>query len=387
VLIGVGTIGVLSSQEGAVVAIDEAAIRELAGFKGDSAPVTTCYLNVDGRRLPRYTDCERQLDRLVRQAPEEVNRHRSVTDDLRRISSFVRNGFDRSHTRGLAFFSCSAMGLWRVVELPVPVRDQLVVNALPAVGQLERVVQEFDRIGVLLVDRQRVRMFVFEFGELIDRSELFDELPRDYDTRGERERGDTRPHVRALAAQHLRRAAHVAWRVFGEESFDHLCIGAPPETVQQLESDLHPYLRDRLRGHIAVDVGAPLSEIRDAVLAFEIEIERQHEATVVARLRESVATATGVAGIDDSLAALAGRRVDTLLVSQGFSQAGWRCARCLFLATVGRSCPTCGDDMESLGDVVEEAVEEALAQSCTVEICVGNADLDVLGRIGAQLRF
>jgi hypothetical protein len=72
VLIGVGTIGVLSSQEGAVVAIDEAAIRELAGFKGDSAPVTTCYLNVDGRRLPRYTDCERQLDRLVRQAAEEV---------------------------------------------------------------------------------------------------------------------------------------------------------------------------------------------------------------------------------------------------------------------------------------------------------------------------
>jgi hypothetical protein len=38
-------------------------------------------------------------------------------------------------------------------------------------------------------------------------------------------------------------------------------------------------------------------------------------------------------------------------------------------------------------DVVEEAVEEALAQSCDVEICVGNADLDVLGCIGAILRY
>ena len=31
--------------------ITEAAIRELAGFRGQDAPVTTCYLDVDGRRL------------------------------------------------------------------------------------------------------------------------------------------------------------------------------------------------------------------------------------------------------------------------------------------------------------------------------------------------
>ena len=38
-------------------------------------------------------------------------------------------------------------------------------------------------------------------------------------------------------------------------------------------------------------------------------------------------------------------------------------------------------------DVVEEAVDRALSSSGRVEICVGNADLDVLGRIGALLRF
>ena len=43
--------------------------------------------------------------------------------------------------------------------------------------------------------------------------------------------------------------------------------------------------------------------------------------------------------------------------------------------------------MYAVDDVVEEAVEEALAQSCDVQVCVGNADLDVLGRIGALLRY
>jgi hypothetical protein len=43
--------------------------------------------------------------------------------------------------------------------------------------------------------------------------------------------------------------------------------------------------------------------------------------------------------------------------------------------------------MEAVDDVVEEAVEEALVQSCRISVCTGNADLDVLGRVGALLRF
>ena len=54
---------------------------------------------------------------------------------------------------------------------------------------------------------------------------------------------------------------------------------------------------------------------------------------------------------------------------------------------MGRRCKRCGTEMAEVDDLVEESVEAALAQSCQVEICVGNADLDVLGRIGALLRY
>jgi hypothetical protein len=74
-------------------------------------------------------------------------------------------------------------------------------------------------------------------------------------------------------------------------------------------------------------------------------------------------------------------------VSQGFAAPGWRCDACDFIGTVGRRCPVCQADMHAVDDIVEEAIEEALRQSCRVEICVDNADLDVLGRIGALLRY
>ena len=87
------------------------------------------------------------------------------------------------------------------------------------------------------------------------------------------------------------------------------------------------------------------------------------------------------------LEALADRRVARLLVSDGFTHEGWYCEACNRLATVGRQCDRCGAEMAQVADVVEEAVEEALAQSCQVDVCTGNADLDVLGRIGALLRY
>ena len=130
-----------------------------------------------------------------------------------------------------------------------------------------------------------------------------------------------------------------------------------------------------------------MEEIRSASLEVEQDIDRAREAALIERLREQVATASkGVAGLDAVLEALRANRIDQLVISAGFAQHGWRCGGCDALATVGRTCSVCGSEMASVDDVVEDAVEEALTQGLRVDVCVGNADLDVLGRIGALLR-
>jgi len=371
-----------------VPVITEDTIRDLAAFRADGVPVTTCYLDVDGRRLHRHQDVEHELDVLLRDVRGRANGTPSVHADLARIETYVRGGFDRSRTRGLAIFSCSDQDLWEVIPLPVPVRSRVIINNVPAVGQLESVVQEHVRFGVLLADRQRARMFVFELGELIDRSELLDELPRDYDTRGERERGDVAHHVDALAQQHLRRAADAAFRLFQEHGFEHLTVGAPDSTMADLEPLLHPYLRERLCDRISVAANASVDDIRKAALLVESAQERRAEAVAVQRLRDAIGSGhRGVAGLDKVLAVLNERRVDQLLVSDGYSASGWMCTPCGSLAAVGRLCKTCSGEMHEIDDIVVEAVDHAMAQSCKVEVCVDNADLDVLGRIGALLRF
>jgi peptide chain release factor subunit 1 len=371
-----------------VAPITEDAIRELAGLRGDGVPITSCYLDVDGRRVARRQDLEHEVDALLRDARRRANGHASVHDDLHRIEALVHAGLDRHAVRGLAIFACSAQDLWEVIELPLPVRTQLVINHAPAVGQLEALLHEHEPIGVLLADRQRARLLVFDQGVLVERSELIDELPRDVDGRGERERGTVAPHVDELAHQHLRRAARAAFDLHQARGFEHLAIGGPEPVAAELERLLHPYLAARCCGRIHVGVGSSLAEVRSAAEAVEALVERHREAALVARLREAAITGRrGVAGLAPTLEALHSRRVERLVVSKGFAEEGWRCPTTGALALVGPTNPFTGGRMERISDVVEDAIEEALAQGVPVSICVENADLDVLGRIGALLRY
>jgi peptide subunit release factor 1 (eRF1) len=137
-----------------------------------------------------------------------------------------------------------------------------------------------------------------------------------------------------------------------------------------------------------VGVGASATEVLQAAEAVEAEVERRREAAVVARLREAAITGRrGVAGLGPTLEALHSRRVERLVVSKGFAEEGWRCPQTGALALVGPTNPLNGVTMLRVPDVVEDAIEEALTQGLPVTICVGNADLDVLGRIGALLRY
>ena len=368
--------------------ITEAAIRELAGIRGDEAPITTCYLDVDGRRLVRHQDVEHELDTVLRDARRRANGHRSVTGDLDRIEAFVKAGIDRHTTRGLAIFACSASDLWQVIELPKPVHSCLVINHAPAVSQLESLVQEHEPIGVLLADKQRAQLFVFELAELTDRSELLDELPRDYDSRGDKERGTPEAHKDALAHQHLKHAARAAFDLWQSRGFQHLAIGAPDAIAGELERELHPYLQARLCGRVSVGVGASEGDVLAAAEAVESEVERAREAALVAQLVEAAATnRRGVVGLSDTLDALHQRRVERLIVSKGYAEEGWHNPETGALAAVGPNDPLSGAPMVRVDDVVEDAIEDALAQGVPVTICIGSADLDVQGRIGALLRY
>jgi len=383
-------------------------VRSLAARKSTTGPIVSLYLDVDGQRHIRARDYEHELDRMLREVRERGGGAEAAEADLRRVEAFVKAGIDRSRTRGIAVFASSADALFETVELAVGVRNHLAVDHIVHIRQLEGLLERYRRYGVLLIDRQRARLMVFRAGEVHDRSELFDELPRHDDDGGGWDRDHVRDHAEAQAQHHLRRAAQAAFSLHQERPFDHLVLSGPEAAVNDVERELHSYLRERIVARLHLPVTSSDDELRAAVAAVEADVERARADTVVSRLRDAIGVAgagliglpgssdpapigsgagSGVAGLGGVLQALGEHRVEVLVVSEGYATAGWSCPGCGRLAAVGPHCTQCEGSMERVEDVVEEAVEMALAQSCRLAVCAGNADLDVLGRIGALLRF
>lgn len=362
-------------------------VRELASWRGGEL-VTTCYLDVDGRRFVRQQDLEREVDSVVRRARARVNGNASVHADLDRVVAFVRGGVDRSHTRSLAIFACHADDYWRVVPLPVGVPSRVIVGSAPAIAPLEAALQDRERVGALLVDRHRARLLVVGWDGIDEEHELYDEpAPRAQgDHAGDRDRS-ARTGTREPVAAVARGVARAVWDLHERVPVDRLLLGGSDDVVNEVERALHPYLRERVSGRLTLAASASPGEVHRAARAQAIEIERAREGELVERLRSTAAAGgRAVAGLDATLDAVSTARVERLLVSHGYGDDGWRCPTCARLARTGPTC-SCGARMHAVEDVVSEAVDDALGASAAVDVCVGNADLDVLGRIGAFLRF
>src|SRR6266571_2169766 len=109
--------------------IDRDFLRKLASWSADGVPVSSLYLDVDGRRHPRRQDyigrAEQLCHDLRRQSQaQHMQReaYHSVVRDTVRMLDFVRD-LNRGPIRGVALFSSSRAGFWEDVVVPRPVPE------------------------------------------------------------------------------------------------------------------------------------------------------------------------------------------------------------------------------------------------------------------------
>ena len=148
--------------------ISEDRVRALAGHRG-SCVVTSCYLDVDGRRHPRHADYEAQLDHLLREAPGEGRRVRIRGGPVggRRPRPHPALGAGRVRPLagpGAGLLRLLRRRLLRGRRVAAAGSNGMAVNHTPHVRPLESILQAYERFAVVLVDRQRARLFRFELG-------------------------------------------------------------------------------------------------------------------------------------------------------------------------------------------------------------------------------
>ncbi len=103
------------------------------------------------------------MRRLLAQAAEKG----AAPADIERIERFFEHEYDRQG-RGVVCFACQALDFWRAYTLLVPVEDAMYVGQRPYITPLSDLWDNYGRFGVIMVDREGARAFVYHLGALED---------------------------------------------------------------------------------------------------------------------------------------------------------------------------------------------------------------------------
>lgn len=346
--------------------IDQDELRLLDRMGGDGRWVLSAILSLDLPEVPtgriravelhsRLTEAEGQLQGDVDEPAETA-----LESCLERVRDQLESAVVDDHdVHGVAFF-CEEGGELRAYALRRAM-DYAVAASFRQGPALEPLLEAMPgpSWGVALVSRKHGRVFRGSDTGLVEVGDVDDDVHR-WHSQGGWSQGRYQRGIEKETEDHVRRVCNRLFALHSRRPVEHVAVLAPAELLPRVEADLHPYLRERLAGHVAVDVeNATADQVLEQVSGLMAEQRQSRRREAVEALEQGLGTGDeAVSGRSEVLAAIEQKRVGTLLVAGGSR-----------------------DDEE-----IERAVQGAVAQSAEVLVYDGD-DLDRFGQIAALLRY
>src|SRR3954453_7536227 len=372
-------------------------LRELAETRSTQGKVLSVFINLDPSVFAappaRATEISSVIDaasRAVRDRDDLTHDERTALErDIERVAERLRAGGDTEGARGLAVFASEAAGLFEILKLPRPVAHQVAIADHPCVEPLARI-GTGELWWLALVDRRRVRLLTGTTDGLLEIWRQDDETKGQHSDGGWSQSRYQRS-VAKEAEDHLRAVASELQRRLRETRIAGLVIGGQKETVKQFEGLLHPDVAKSVQGQFDVDVwNSSGDDVLTAARPILDELTARRDAELLERVDEGLGTGgRAVKGLNDVLPAVHERRIDTLVVQEGFAAKGVCCPQCGCLGvSAGGQCPADGTMTDVVDNIVEMAVGRAFGQDARVRyLPVVDTDIETKGSIAALLRF
>jgi len=318
-----------------------------------------------------------------------------------RLRREVEEAFDRARewlgseyaeeNRGVVIYTAVGGDWLETFQFPVPVANRAVIGPRPMVAPLAQVIESYHHHGVILIDREHVRILSVYLGTLLDEVEVRPEPIIDA------------PHsVQAGGYSHNRYQRHKIeemrhfFREFSREIDEFVSRYRPHDLVilgtEENIAKFRDFLSEQVQGMIVYTGPAAVDgeavEILDKIRPHLEAHEEQERQEVVERVRDRVAhDYLATAGLQGTLAALQQGKVDTLVVARDYHHEGARCTQCGFVfARDLDTCPYDGGRTQREEDVVEELVRMAEGQGVAISFAEPG-QVDDLNGVGALLRF
>lgn len=315
--------------------------------------------------------------------PEELG------EAFARVDRWLDNDYQEA-SKGAAIYTEIGGDWFEAHQLSVPLNNNVHIGPRPRVGPLLEVFQSYHQHGVVLVDREHLRMVsIFMDRALHEHKVDTEPYPAPHDVqRG----GYSAPDFQRRKAEEVRHFfkefALEVGEFFERYRPDDLILLGTDENVRRFEEFLSAHVREKVVHTAHAPVDAPTAHILERLRPFFEQLNEQETAAAVDVLRERVGQDhMATSGFHRTLEQLQEGKVETLVVGRGLEREGAKCEKCgFFLVRRDAPCPYCGGEVRDGIDLPEEMVRMAAEQAVTLEFVPPDAISDFDG-IGALLRF
>jgi len=368
----------------------EQQIQELSAVKGTSGPFLTLYMETDRHdesqrdRIRVFMKHERQQ---IRHALEGNGHDDQIEKGIRQIEQYVENSL-QPQTRGVAIFACPSENFFVPIQLPVPVRPQLLIGTRPQLRQLTELREMYPPIGVALIDGKYARLFELEFGQILYEMDLEQtDMPRRHD-QGGWSQANMQRHLQEHINRHHKEVAEILTKMVDQNRVRCVIISGQERNLANFRGFLPKRVDEKIVGTLQLDLRA---SVNDIVTSCQQVIHDRRASQLRERLEEVDEAAhkkgRGALGFPEVLDAANQRRLEQLYIGPEASRTGWRCTSCGLLGEkISLGCPSCGNPVFTV-DLVEELITAAQEESAKVEFAPAGTILDHHEGVGAYLRF
>jgi peptide subunit release factor 1 (eRF1) len=375
-------------------------IRELAEFQDRNSCAVSFYFQPSTPRNKAHKEdailikdlAREALHRLEGKSQEGKGKKEGIRADLDRIVRL--SGELRSNgTHGKGVFACAAQNVWHEYELPPTLPGtQLFVDRHFRLKPLAHLLGGFPRLGVVLVDRHKARIFDLRLGELTEREGLFQALSRKGRSDGYAgyDGGHAQRRVDDEARHHFKAVSAFLKESLEKGVFEKWILGCQDVHRSQLEAQFHPYVSAALLGRFQADPGhVTRDEIRagaeQIVERWQSDRRRELADQAVSQARSH---ARGVTGLRRVLRSLELGEVQALLIGENFQAHAVECVGCGHIdAHLVNFCPTCGKATQEIVDVSEAILPWVIRRDIEMFYVKDDPEFDKVGNIAALLRF
>ncbi len=368
-------------------------LERIIAHQSDGRQVVSLFLdmsvNSDNKRTHRIFLNQRraQFDEL----DSERSHHprEAIGRVFQQIEEWLENEY-REENRGVVIYSELDGGWFEALQFPVVIPNRLVIADQPAVVPLAQVLESYDHHGVVLLDRERVRILSIYLGTLLDEIEVHKKpYPTSHDVQAG---GYSQTRFQRRKLEEMRHF----FREFAKEVEEFVRRYQPKDLIvlgtDENVAKFREFLPDAIERMIIVTGPMSVGESSSEILAWiepHVVAERERESReLIQRLKDRVLQDyLATAGFQSTLVALQEGKVDTLVIEENQEREGTRCPQCGFI--FGREvarCPYDGSPTTAGVDAAEEAIRMAETQGAEVEF-VAAGEIGELAGIGALLRY